>query len=1150
MLNARKWLCRSLVFIACILILPGSVSSQISDRCSNPIGKFESLTGSVLLKSANGDDYMPVSIETEICPSDYIQVGSRSNATIYHYNGDIQIELSHLASIQMPGAGAKENLIKVILGKFRLSWKRFKQTLFGKEPGLEIETPHIKGNVTGTEFLVQVEKDRTLVAVLEGRIYLENEYGSLSLSRNQSAVTLAGQAPQLRVRVRPRDDVQWIVHYQPLFSPALDPSLPETVQTRALKESLGKLQAGDVAQAFERLNQVPENERDGRFYVYSAALLLGLGNAEEAESDLDRAFSLTPENGEAHALRAVMAIARNDIAQALSDGRKAVLQNPRSSAAKIALSYGLQADLKLEDARDILLQAVENQPDDALAWARLSEIWLSLGYLDKALETAQKAIETGPDLARAHAVLGFARLSKIHISQAKASFEKAISIEPDNPLARLGMGLVKIRDGDLVEGRRDIETAAFLDPTNSIIRSYLGKAYIEEKQNAMAAEQLEMAKEMDPRDPTPYFYDAIRKQTVNRPVDALHDLQKSIELNDNRAVYRSRLLMDQDLAARSAGLGRIYRDLGFEQLALVEGWNSLRFDPGNYSAHRFLADSYSSLPRHDTARVSELLQAQLLQSINITPIQPTLAETSLFILPGTGPDDPAFKEYTPLFNRDGYALQATGIVGSNGILGDEIAHSGIMGRLSYSIGQFHYQTDGFRENNDQDQDIYNVFLQVRLSSNTGIQGEFRSRDIAYGDLDFRFDRENFSPSLRQNEELDSFRFGFHHVFTPNSEIIASVIHSRWDGGAENSSTNMFGLPTDIEINLEDKGWTSEFQHLYRTEGFSFITGLGYFQADRGEEINIDMSIPFEPFSIQEQEIADYTLRHTNLYAYSLFDCLENLTVTLGVSADFYDGEESINQFNPKFGVTWNIGPSTTVRGAVFRALYRTLVSSQTIEPTNVAGFNQLFSGLEGEKAWRYGLGLDHKFSPNHYAGVEVSRRDLEVPASVIPEEPAPMEVELVRADWEEETARGYFYWTPHSTVALSAEYLYERFERSDDIFGTEAIALLKTHRVPFGFGYFHPGGGFAHLKATYVHQKGRFSSSTGNRRNEYVLLPGEDDFGIFDLRIGYRLPERYGLATFEVKNLFDTEFRFQDTDPAHPSIAPERLILFRFTANF
>ena len=139
------------------------------------------------------------------------------------------------------------------------------------------------------------------------------------------------------------------------------------------------------------------------------------------------------------------------------------------------------------------------------------------------------------------------------------------------------------------------------------------------------------------QDPTPWFYDAIRKQTVNRPAEALHDLQTAIELNDNRAVYRSSLLLDSDLAARSASIARIYNDLGFEQLALVEGWKSVNTDPGNFSAHRFLADSYSTLPRHEVARVSELLQAQLLQPINITPIQPRLAESNLFLISSGGP---------------------------------------------------------------------------------------------------------------------------------------------------------------------------------------------------------------------------------------------------------------------------------------------------------------------------------------------------------------------------------------------------------------------------------------------------------------------------------------------------------------------------------
>ena len=49
------------------------------------------------------------------------------------------------------------------------------------------------------------------------------------------------------------------------------------------------------------------------------------------------------------------------------------------------------------------------------------------------------------------------------------------------------------------------------------------------------------------------------------------------------------------------------------------------------------------------------------------------------------------------------ALQASGVVGSNETLGDELVHSAVYNKLSYSIGQYYYKTDGIRENNDQRQ---------------------------------------------------------------------------------------------------------------------------------------------------------------------------------------------------------------------------------------------------------------------------------------------------------------------------------------------------------------------------------------------------------------------------------------------------------------
>jgi tetratricopeptide (TPR) repeat protein len=240
----------------------------------------------------------------------------------------------------------------------------------------------------------------------------------------------------------------------------------------------------------------------------------------------------------------------------------------------------------------------------------------------------------------------------------------------------------------------------------ALLRTYLGKAYFEEARNELAGQQYAAAKELDPLDPTPYLYDAIRKQTENRPVEALADLERSIALNDNRAVYRSRLLLDEDRAARGTSLARIYDDLGFLELGANEAARSLAFDPTNASTHRFLSDIYGGLRRRESARMSELLQAQLLQNININPVQPSLAEANLNIVTQGGPAEPGFNELTPLFERDRAQLTAAGLVGSDETLGGEAVASALWGRYSISGGAFHYTTDGWRPNHDIEHSIY------------------------------------------------------------------------------------------------------------------------------------------------------------------------------------------------------------------------------------------------------------------------------------------------------------------------------------------------------------------------------------------------------------------------------------------------------------
>jgi outer membrane receptor protein involved in Fe transport len=205
----------------------------------------------------------------------------------------------------------------------------------------------------------------------------------------------------------------------------------------------------------------------------------------------------------------------------------------------------------------------------------------------------------------------------------------------------------------------------------------------------------------------------------------------------------------------------------------------------------------------------------------------------------------------------------------------------------------------------------------------------------------------------------------------------------------------------------------------------------------------------------------------------------------------------------------------------------------------VAGFNPVFDDAEGTEAWRYGLAVDQKLPWNLYGGVEISKRDLTVPYTII-------FGEAKEADWKESMARAYLYWTPHSWLAFNAEYQYEELIR-DRNFTFNTAENVRTHRVPLGISFFHPSGVIAKMKATYVHQKGDFQPQ-GSVPG--MTIPGEDDFWTVDAALGYRFPKRYGILSVEAKNLFDKSFKYQDNDWASPMIQPKRLVVVKFTLSF
>ncbi|HEX5022916.1 MAG TPA: tetratricopeptide repeat protein [Candidatus Binatia bacterium] len=1088
-----------------------------------------SVQGNVEVRRAGQTQWQPARLNDLYCAGDRIQVGERSRADVALANQPI-LRVDQNSTITLGEIKEQRTaLVELLRGALYF---------FSRRPrNLEIQTPFVNAGVEGTEGLVLVETTRTLISIFEGTVLASNQIGMLTLVSAQTAVAEQGRAPTLTVTVRPDDAVAWALYYLPTlyFRPQEFPAGSDW--QGMVRKSIEAYVRGDFEAAFDSIQAIPVTLNEPRFFAYRAALLLAVGRVDEASQDIERALSLNPNDNNALSLQSIIAVVQNDKEKALALGQRAVTADPRSASARIALSYAQQSNFDLDNALNSLQQATELDPDNALAWARLAEVWLSFGRLDEALEAAKRAVALDPNLSRTQSVLGFAFLTRVNTDEAKEAFERAIVLDQTDPLPRLGLGLAKIREGDLQEGRREIEIAVSLDPQNALVRSYLGKAYFEEKRDKQAADQYEMSKGLDRRDPTPYFYDAILKQTTNRPVEALQDMEKAIELNDNRAVYRSRLLLDSDLAARSAALSRIYSDLGFQQLALVEGWKSVNTDPTNFSAHRFLADSYSVLPRHEIARVSELLQSQLLQPLNMTPIQPHLAESNLFLISAGGPTALSFNEFNPLFNRNGINFQSTGLAGENSTYAGEGVLSGIYNKAAFSLGGFHFQTDGWRTNADQKDSIGNAFLQLEVSPQTSLQGEYRYRAFKTGDIRLRFFPNDFFPGQRDSEERNTARFGLRHSFSPDSTLLGSLIHQEV---LFRSDVRKLPFPfVAIKLKRPESATSTELQHLFRSQFINVTSGIGYVKVDGHTDDVTQLALP-PPFRSFFTARFPTDLKHINTYAYSYLNPLNKLTITLGASGDFTNGDSPDvghrQQFNPKFGVTWNPLSDTTIRAAAFRTLKRTLITDQTVEPTQVAGFNQFFDDNNGTSAWLYGVAVDQKFTKQFFAGSEFSHRDLN--SRFVRRNTLAGTTTLGKQDEQEDLSRVYLFWTPDPWWGLRAEYMFERF-KSDGL--TNLPERLNTHRVPLGVSFFHPSGLSATLGPSYVHQEGRFVLLNGNIRS------GSEDFWTVDAAINYRLPKRYGFIGVAATNLFDKNFRFFDRDIRNSTIQPNRTVFARMT---
>jgi outer membrane receptor protein involved in Fe transport len=277
-----------------------------------------------------------------------------------------------------------------------------------------------------------------------------------------------------------------------------------------------------------------------------------------------------------------------------------------------------------------------------------------------------------------------------------------------------------------------------------------------------------------------------------------------------------------------------------------------------------------------------------------------------------------------------------------------------------------------------------------------------------------------------------------------------------------------------------------------------------------------------------------------LYIYTYFSLNDNVDLTLGGSYLRFketqapkitlpngfevnppSTETKENQFNPKLGIIWNASPVTTLRLSAFRNA-RGSTELETLEPTQIAGFNQVFDDFSSKvivDSKRYGLAIDQTITPKLFVGASISHANLTSSALSIDDATSTVSTKLF--DTKRNFLEAYAYYFPSDKFNIKLDLDYEDYSEPRDAIGPNILSL-ETLRLPIGIK-------FRHMKLLTFELTGTYYNQTG----DYLLtnlseVTGKDSFWLFDGVITYHLPRRLGKISVGVKNIFEETFNFED----------------------
>jgi len=1074
-------------------------------------------------------------------------------------------------------------------------------------PGrIRILTPGATAGVEGTEFVIRVETtdgvETTTFSLIDGQVSLTNPQGSLTLTNGQQAVAQAGQAPRPIAGFIANNVQQWALYYPAVLDLR---DLPLTAAEReALAPSLTAYQSGDLLAALSAYpaDRTPASDAEK---VYRAALLLSVGEVADAQ------LLLAGPNAGAAAPTARLAKALQQMIAAVKLQPSPAMVSPSLPTELLAASYDeqsrAQGDASLKRALALARQAATH--DFSFAAVRVAELEFSFGRTRQAEEALDKSLQQAPRNAQALALKGFLAAARNQTAEAAQWFDRALAVDPALGNAWLGRGLTTLHrtpswfsiptrgtHQGLQAAAADLTMAAALEPQRSLFRSYLGKAFGETGDGRRALHELGLARTLDPNDPTPWLYSALENWQQNRVNEAVDDLERSIALNDNRALFRSRLRLDEDEAVRSASLAKVLRSAGLDDVSLREAATAVGHDYANFSAHQFMAESFDALRdptrfnlRYETVWFNELLLANMFAPAGAGLLSQHLSQ----------------QEYTSLFDRQRLNFLTTTEYRSDGQYREIASQSGSFGNTAWALDLDYQHNNGFRPNNELDRLEWYTTLKQQLTPRDSLMLLTKFQDYHSGDNRQLYSAADVDRNFTFDEDQKPLLYaGYRHEWAPgvhtlvaagrlvndqrvsDQDVSSFLYTTNGAGGAINpGGVNASFVITNLAYRSEFETFPFEINQILQDERQILNVG-GRFQFGQFDTHNELDGVRGDPTTVAlfrdppADDAFDEQFRRLSLYAYYTREIWDNFRLTAGVAYDDMEypanyrfppitaGTAHRSRWLPKVALNWTPGEHVQVRGIYSQSSGGvSFDESFRLEPTQLAGFSQAFRTLISESevgsvagaAYEiFGAALDLKLRPRSYLTLsgQLLRQNVDQDVGVFyfsgdPLGPSPQIVPgplEERLRYEEITAAVAFNQLISDMWVVGARYRFTDStlktsypEVPDGLVTPRANAREEAdlHQVELFAMFTHPSGFFARGEAWWFLQD----------NDGYATARPGDEFAQFNIYAGYRLPRQRGAIMLGVLNLGGDDYHLNSLTP-YNELPHERVFLARLRLNF